>query len=201
MTTVTPEPGRRFILWIDGVGGYLVCEGDEVLLGQGVPGGRVDVPILGDLSRDHAVIRRSGEGYLLVPRRATRLNGREIGEPTPLADGAIFELGQGVRLRFRQPHPLSRTARLEFVSRNRTQPPTDGIILLAESCMLGPGTRCHVVCDDWSREVMLCRTGEELSCRVDGTIEIDGQTCAGGGPIGRGSKLLGEEFSITMEAL
>ena len=30
---------------------------------------------LGDLSRDHAVIRRSGEGYVLVPRRTTRLNG------------------------------------------------------------------------------------------------------------------------------
>src|SRR5690606_39125967 len=25
--------GRRFLLWIDGVGGYLVCEGEEIILG------------------------------------------------------------------------------------------------------------------------------------------------------------------------
>jgi hypothetical protein len=201
MTTVTPEPGKRFILWIDGVGGYLVCEGDEVLLGQAVSASQVDIPILGDVSRDHAIIRRSGEGYLLVPRRTTKLNGREITAATPLAEGAVLELGQGVRLRFRQPHPLSRTVRLEFASRHRTQPSTDGVLLLAESCILGPGARCHVICNDWNREVMLCRTGEELSCRVDGVVEIDGKTCPGGGAVTRGSKLLGEDFSITMERL
>jgi hypothetical protein len=43
----------RFMLWIDAVGGYLVCLGDEVTIGQAVPNNRVDVPIQADISRKH----------------------------------------------------------------------------------------------------------------------------------------------------
>jgi hypothetical protein len=189
----------RFLMWIDGVGGYLVCEADEVVLGQPVPGSRVDVPIRGDLSRDHATIRRSGEGYLLVPRRTTRLNGREIREPAPIADGATIELGHGVRLKFRQPHPLSRTARLEFVSRHRTQPPTDGVLLLAESCILGPAASAHVVCHAWQREVVLLNQAGELRCRTAGDFQVDGETSISPAPIGRSSRISGEDFSVKLE--
>ncbi len=58
----------------------------------------------------------------------------------PLWDGSLIELGEAVRLRFRRPHPLSATARLEFVSRHRTQPSTDAVLLMAESCILGPAS-------------------------------------------------------------
>src|SRR5262249_315525 len=56
--------GRGFLLWIDGVGGYLVCLGARVSLGQPA-GWQVDVPIMADLSRLHAWIERDGEGYSL----------------------------------------------------------------------------------------------------------------------------------------
>ena len=52
----TPHPAARFLLWVDGVGGYLVCEGDEVTLGQPVQGSYVDVPVLGDVSRIHNAV-------------------------------------------------------------------------------------------------------------------------------------------------
>jgi hypothetical protein len=157
------------------------------------------VPILGDLSRDHALIRRSGEGYVLVPRRTTRLNGREIRDPAPLTDGATIELGHGVKLRFRQPHPLSRTARLEFVSRHRTQPPTDGVLLLAESCILGPAASSHVVCSSWARDLVLYQEGGELQCRTGGDFQIDGAAFNGKGPIRRNSRIIAEGFSVTLE--
>ena len=43
-------------------------------------------------------------------------------------------------------HVLSASARLEMVSRHRTQPHVDGILLMAESCVLGPKWQNHVVC-------------------------------------------------------
>ena len=52
--------GRRFLLWIDGVGGYLVCLGDEVILGQASSEYQVDIPIQADLSRRHAKISPTG---------------------------------------------------------------------------------------------------------------------------------------------
>ena len=48
--------GERFLLWVDGVGGYLVSLANEIVLGQAAPGNRVDIPILADISRRHAKI-------------------------------------------------------------------------------------------------------------------------------------------------
>jgi tetratricopeptide (TPR) repeat protein len=195
------SPSPRFLLWVDGVGGYLVCEDAEVVLGQPTDEGRVDVPILGDVSRRHATIRRDGEGYLITPRRPTRIDGRAIEGIAWLADGNLIELGDAVKLRFRRPHPLSATARLEFVSRHRTQPAADAVLLLADSLVLGPGASCHVPCRDWSRDVVLGRYGNDLFCRAPGAFQVDGASHAGQARLTRGSRVSGEDFSLTLENL
>ena len=46
---------HRQILWIDGVGGYLMMQRADVLIGQS--GSMVDISIVGDISRQAAVIR------------------------------------------------------------------------------------------------------------------------------------------------
>lgn len=191
--------GQRFLLWIDGVGGYLVCEGNEIVLGQPVAGCHVDVPILGDLSRQHATIRRSGEGYLISARKETKIDGKPIADLAPLYDGAMIELGEGVRFRFRRPHPLSASARLEFASRHRTQPPVDGVILMAESLVLGPAANSHVVCRDWPRDVVLFHQQGDLCCRSGGAMEIDGAPCHDRGRLTRTSLVRGEDFSLSLE--
>lgn len=194
-------PGGRFLLWVDGVGGYLVCDGPEVIVGQPVPGIQVDVPILGDISRQHCRIRRDGESYLLVPLRPVKLDGREIAGAATLVDGALIEMGQGVQLRFRRPHPLSATARLEFASRHRTQPSADGVLLMAESCVLGPGAGSHVVCRDWTKEAVLFRQGNTLRCRVSGPFSVDGCPAVDRADLGPSSQVLGEDFSFSLEQL
>ena len=83
---------------------------------------------------------------------------------------------------FRRPHALSATARLDFLSNHRTQPSADAVLLMAESCILGPGRHCHVVCRDWPREVILFRQDNELYCRAAGGLEIDGIAYKDRGP-------------------
>src|SRR5262245_61905036 len=56
-------PRGRFLLWVDAVGGYLVCLDDRIILGRAGPDSPADVPLMGDLSRNHATLVRSGEGY------------------------------------------------------------------------------------------------------------------------------------------
>ena len=191
--------GPRFILWIDGVGGFLICEGEQVVLGQPSPGGQVDVPILGDVSRQHARIERNGEGYLIFPLRPTRVQGRHISAVTSLADGSLIELGEGVQLRFRRPHALSGTGRLDFISHHRTQPSADAVVLMADSCILGPSANSHIVCRDWTRQVVLFRQDGQLWCRTSGVLHIDGQRHDGEGPITRGSQVTGDDFSLSLE--
>jgi hypothetical protein len=193
--------GAKFMLWIDAVGGYWVCLGDQVLLGQPVRGVRVDVPILGDISSRHARICRDAEGYWIEPLREVRLDGRLLRVPAPLVDGSQIDLGSRVRLAFRRPHALSATARLDFISSHRTYPSADAIMLMAESCVLGPRPHSHVVCRHWTEELMLYRQEGALFCRAAGSFEVDGAACSGRGLLRPNSRITGEGFALSLEAI
>jgi hypothetical protein len=203
-------------LWVDAVGGFLVCMADRVVVGQSLPDGAkgngseeaasetanemIDVPILGDLSRRHAVIQRDGEGYWVEPLRETRLDGRTLGQPTTLDDGRTIELG-AVRLRFRRPHPLSATARLEPVTYHRTHPATDCVLLMADTCILSAERSSHISVPELEGQVILFREGSGLACSAPGNLEIDGKKYPRRGPVGLGSRVVGEGFSFTLEAV
>lgn len=191
----------KFMLWVDAVGGFWVCLADEVILGQPARCGAADVPILADISSRHARIRRDGEGYLIEAIREVRVDGRRVDKMTSLCDGSKITLGEGVRLVFRRPHALSATARLDFLSHHRTQPSADAVLLMADSCILGPNPHSHVVCRDWTHEVILYRHEEQLYCRGAGRFEIDGVPCKGRGRITPNSRLQGEGFSLNLEEL
>jgi hypothetical protein len=194
-TAKTPE---RFLLWVDGVGGFLVCLDDEIVLGQTSPGNRIAVPIRGDLSRQHARIRRE-DGYLIEPLGEVWINSRQIHRTTILSDGDEIRLGASVVLRFRQPHALSSTARLEILSRHRTQPSADAILLMAESCVLGPKWQNHIVCRDWSNDVVLYRRDGMLYCRAMEGIEVDGRFCDEQARLEWDSHVVGSDFSLSLE--
>lgn len=192
-------PGPRFLLWVDGVGGYLVCQGSRITLGRPDPDGYVDVPILGDLSTQHAAIRREGESYIFEPFRAARLNGRAVTAPTMLPDAALIELGSSVRIKFRRPHALSGTAVLEFASNHKTQPAADAVLLMAESCVLGPSARDHVVCRQWPQDVVLYQQNGQLACRTKGQFAIDGNEQKERGTLTLSSSVVGDAFSLKLE--
>jgi len=201
MDRFTAQKSDRFLLWVDAVGGFWVCLADEVTLGQPGAAGSVDVPILGDLSNRHARIRRDGEGYLIEALRPVKVGGRAVDRVAALADGSTILLGDTVRLVFRRPHALSATARLDFASRHRTQPSADAVLLMAESCVLGPRAHCHVVCRDWKQEVVLYRHDEELYCRTAGPLEVDGHPHKDRARITRNSRIVGDDFSLTLEPI
>jgi len=218
MASSTPINGaNRFLLWVDSVGGYLVCLSDTVVLGQPAVNSsetsHVDVPILGDLSRRHALIHRDGEGYLIEPVRAVYLRDQRIEHTTTLRDGDVVQLGDSVRLRFRRPHPLSQTARLEPVSYHRTQPATSAVLLMADSCILGPASSSHVVCPRWTRDVVIHRQPNRqdsgvaqdqpngLACRTRGEFTIDGIDYKNRGALSMQSRVAAADFSFNLEAL
>ena len=121
--------------------------------------------------------------------------------PALLSDGDEFMLGEGVKLRFRKPHVLSSSARLEMLSPHRTLPYADAVILMAESCVLGPKWQNHVVCREWTGDVVLYRTDDKIMCRAMESIEIDGKLHDGRGPVRPGSHVLGTDFSLSLEAV
>lgn len=190
----------RFIIWVDGVGGYLVIPGDTLTVGQATPGSVVDIPILGDLSRQHATIVRDGEGYSIRSDREMTVNGRATRQ-VALRDGDVIRLGRSVELKFSTPCPVSNTARLDLTSRNRLHLSLEGILLMADTCVIGPSPQTHIQVMDASGQLVLYRQGEGLSCRGAGLVEIDGRSYENRGPLRWTSRVNASDVSLSLEPL
>jgi hypothetical protein len=193
--------GRRLIAWIDAVGGYLLCLDAEATIGQPAPGWGVTIPILGDLSRRHAVIRREGEAYLLTPHHDVRVDGVAVRQPIVLRTECELRLGDSVTLRFRRPHALSNTAVLEMVSHHKTEPGVDGIVLMSESCVLGPQAHSHIVCRKWLAELVLVRRGDRLFGRGRGAWHCDDVMYEGEFAIDDGTRVHHDSIALSFEAV
>ena len=85
---------------------------------------------------------------------------------TLLVDAGLFQGEKTWRLRNWEPFPV---------------PPrtVDAVVLMSESCILGPQSHSHVRCREWTADLVLFRRGDELMCRTQSPVEIDGQTCVG----------------------
>ena len=199
--TVDKKPGKRVVSWIDGVGGYMICLDDEVVIGQPAPGANADIPILADLSRRHASIRREGESYVLTPIHTASVNGRDVTGPVVLSDSCEIQLGRSVKINFRKPHALSGTAVLSVESNHKTEPAVDGIVLMADSCILGSESHSHIRCRHWDQNLVLFRRGEELHFRSGASVEIDGQLADKDAPLPANCRLEAENLALSFEDL
>ena len=194
-----PRKPSRFLLWVDAVGSVLVCEASTVRLGQAVPGNPVELPLLADISRHHATIRRDEGGYMIEPIRDVHIGSMSCRSTGVLPEGSLIALGSSARLRFSRSHPLSATARLDFASSHRTQPSADAVLLMADTCVLGPAPGSHVVCRQWRQEVVLYRHENELFCRTAGSFEVDGVRHRERAPLTLNSRISGDGFSFSLE--
>jgi hypothetical protein len=192
---------HRFLMWVDSVGGYLVVTDDTIVLGQPAGGTPIAVPIRADLSRRHAVLRREGGNYVLDPLGPVKLDGQTISGPTVLGSQHVLELGQGVRMEFSRPHALSATARLTPLSHHRTEPRADAVILMADSCVLGPQAHSHIRCREWGTDLVLIARGGELSCRSTAPLTVDGNTAVGCHALKGTSRIEGDKLAMSFEPL
>ena len=89
-------------------------------------------------------------------------------------------LGAACQFRFLLPVPVSTSARLDLVSGHRLPLSVDGILLMAETLVLGPGPQAHVPLPDVAKDVILYRHKDGLGVRYAGAVP--GERPAGGGP-------------------
>jgi len=164
---------KRLLLWADGVGGYLLCLGERVRIGQAVPDTDVEVPLYARVSREHATLGRDGADYWLTAHRPAWRNGRPV-EHTPLVEGDRVRLGESLELIFSRPVPGSATALVRFAGQERLPWSVEGVVLWADVVRLGPAADSHVVCPSAEDQVVLFRDGEDLWCRGGEALEVDG---------------------------
>ncbi|HEV3238506.1 MAG TPA: FHA domain-containing protein, partial [Gemmataceae bacterium] len=193
-------PAQRYLLWIDGVGGFLVCMGPRITLGQATTDGYVDLPLYADVSRHHATITRDGEGYLLEAVRPVQVNAKSI-EKVLLRPNDRVTLGASCQLQFRQPVAVSTSARLDITSGHRLPLALDAVLLMADTLILGPGTQSHVMLPDLKHPVILYRHKAGLGVRHAGNLIVDGRQVKDRAVLGSTASVTGDDFAMAIESV
>ena len=194
-------PLSRFMVWIDGVGGYLVCTDSKNSIGQCDSQPPVSISINGDLDQEHAIIERVTGGHMLHPVGTVAIDGRVLEGPIPLRVDQTFLLGSSVALRYVRRHPWSSTAMIEFASRHRTDPWSDAVLLSGDSIVMGPQRANHVCCRHWKQDVILVRQPDGWHCRSAAPFSVDGAKSGTSGRLAAWSRVEGGEFSFTLEPI
>jgi hypothetical protein len=169
---------KRFLLWVDGVGGYLVCLSNRVTFGQATADGPVDVPLFAEVSRTHAEVTRDGEGYVIESSRGIRVNGDET-KRAVLGPGDRVTLGSSCQFLFHKPVAVSSSVRLELTSGHRLPVAVDGVLLMGNELMLGRGPEAHIELPGLEAPVLIYRSKDGLGVRVpEMKFSIDDRPCS-----------------------
>jgi hypothetical protein len=201
-TNPAPVPGEKFVVWIDQVGAFLLSVKNEVVFGgPAAEGGAADVALLANLSRRHMTIVRSGERYLLVAHAPTHVAGRPVHDRSDLADGYEITLGGSVRLAFCLPSVMSGTARIDFVSDHRPARAVDAVILMDDTCLVGPGAENHIRCRTWQNSLLLFRRDGKLWCKSRDALFVDGRHAPEGAELQSGSVVTGNDIRFRLEQI
>ncbi|MCE9530953.1 MAG: hypothetical protein K8T89_07500 [Planctomycetes bacterium] len=195
---VSPQPPKRFFLWIDGVGAWLVCLNSRVSLGQASPeGGPIDVPLFADVSRIHASLSRDSESYSLETSRDVLLNGRPTSRGV-LQSGDRLSLAT-CSLAFALPVPGCLSATLTPEGGRRLPYAVDGVLLMADMLVLGPGEKVHVRMPDLAQPLYLFRQKDSLGIRWQGEFSIGGERCKDRAMLPPQGSVSSEAFTFAIE--
>lgn len=207
-----PATTDRYVAWIDGVGAWLILTNSSVSLGRvngnvspliksPVTEAEADIALVANLSRSHASIQRIGENYVLNPKSTVRIQSRPISYDTVLPDNCEIKLGETVRLSFSIPTPLSATAKMTFASEHRPRTSVDGVILMAETCLLGPSASDHILCRNWSESVVLVQTSSGIVVKSKQELQIGGRKAGTSDVVSNGQVVSGDDFRFRLEPL
>lgn len=193
---------RGFKLWIDGVGAWLACLSPEVTIGGPTfEEQAADISLLAALARMHATLRREEDTWSIEPYAETKVGNRPIQTKTLLRSPSPLTLGKRVELMFRVPTAISNTAVLDFVSEHRPSQSVDGIVLIHENCLLGPGPENHIVCPNWPDSLVLFQRNGKWHCKSRMNLAVDGDIVTDAHEVRAGSVITGDELRLRIEAV
>lgn len=161
------QPARNaasMLLLVDGTGSALIMRRDLVRIGRGGGSQNMDVPMPADIQSHHADIVQSGDDYFIVAHGPVRVNQKPVTKSL-LRDGDRILLGATTKLVFARPSAKSETAVLRLADRNRLPQDVSVIVLLRDTCLIGPQESCHVRTREGEDRVLLFERDGQLLAR------------------------------------
>ncbi len=172
LSKVTP-PARRWRLWVDGSGGYLLLTGNSWTLGGISDRSTADVRVRADWPRLAGRIEREAGDYFWCEMysKGTTPQPRSL-----LTHGRQLPIAGSAALKLVQPSPLTATAVLDLAPPHRFDEHVDRVILVDQTLLIGCSAECHVRCDpprdDKTPErLIMTRRGDRWLAGIAGDLQ------------------------------
>ncbi len=138
-TKVPQPPASCWRLWIDGCGGFLLVTGEQWSVGGLGREPKADICVQSDWPRFAGQIQRQGGDYFWQAKDASEPKMLLVDRtPVPVKGPGVMKLGK--------PTPLSDTAVLTLNAPHRFDQHVDGVVLVRDTLLVGPGSDCHLRC-------------------------------------------------------
>lgn len=156
----TPS-ARRWRLWVDGCGGFLLLPGNRWTVGGWNAQSPPDVCVRADWPRHAGAIDREGADYFW--------QSSDLDRPRHLiTPGQRLPIRGSAQMTLNCPSPLSTSATLSVSAPHRLDGHVDGAILVNETLLVGPTGDCHIRATEFpTRAVLVCRAGQ-WQAKADG---------------------------------
>ncbi len=162
MIAMTTKQTDDICLWIDGVGGYAMCDASSFVFGSAMGAADIDAAVFADIPARVFSIATIDETTLLYPTTdGVRVGKVLIERPTVIKTGDVIDVQGKVGLLFRKPNPYSHTAMLTLTTRHRWNHHVDGVVLMSHCCLIGNSSHAHIVNPHSDREWMLTRSDDQ----------------------------------------
>ena len=202
---VSDSPVKSYMLWIDGVGAWQLYVGNSFSIGaptfEAVSSDITDITLLANISRRHAILQYDADQWRVVADHLTSVSDHVVDGTAGIRSGDQLCLADRVKLGFRVPSVLSSSAVIDFESNHRPAYTLDGIILMVDHCLLGPGRDHHIFCPDWPDVVVLYFRDRSLHCRSSLPLKIDGKPASPSAPLTHGAIVDGDDLRFRIEEI
>lgn len=190
--------GSKMLLWVDGVGTYLVLTAPRVTLGRTGSSARPDIPLAADIPGIAAEIVRIEDDYFVVGSQGPVRIGGHATDRKLLASGDEIDLGSRCRLRFHLPTALSSTAVLALGKGQRIHGDVRNVVLLKEHLILGPRGKSHVEAGAATRKVVISRESRGMVCRAEEDILVGDRSSGREAVIPPGARVQVGDLTFTL---
>ncbi|MBN1345040.1 MAG: hypothetical protein JXQ73_20265 [Phycisphaerae bacterium] len=162
----------RFMLQIDGVGGFLVLLDRQITVGPAASSRSPDLPLMADRNLPPIRIERLEDDYFVSATDGVLVNGRAA-RRSLLSDGDKIGLSQRCRLRFGLPHPASSSAVLDVSGSRLPTGDVRRVILLDRNLVIGPAGTSHIRTDRVIEPIVLSVRDGRLLCGSSEPMTVD----------------------------
>jgi hypothetical protein len=189
-----PAPHPKLLLWVDGVGTFLLLRSDRVSIGRAGGSSHPDIALAADIASRHVDILRIDEDYFVVAaEEPVAVDGRPT-QRKLLASGECIDLGPRCRIKFEVPTPLSATAVLSLHRGQRVHGDVRKVLLVKDHLIIGPEGKSHVELGaraQKAEKIVLSFEANRVVCRSRDDIFMNGA------PLGNEAQVsLGTRFQV-----